>query len=221
MWVHGGSVRYLQQRQGIWSETVDVPVAQESEPRGIATNVDIAADYKGSLFLTWSAGDHVFLSEKLEGSDWSYPEIVSNSDKRSHDPQIVSDYQNSLHLAWVESPGRIMYRSRGSNGEWSLPIHLSGTDRRAASPLLAVDDNNGIYLAWKPIENPEDAVASIAISWKLQDNDSWSTSYFTYDGFASSITVDQTGAVHFLAREQKVNSGEPSLRYIIIALMLR
>src|SRR3989338_5057807 len=86
------------------------------------------------------------------------PVKISTSSNATVYPQIVTDSNGYLHIAWMEvandtsiwggfqNPG-ILY-SRWNGDTWSSPLKISENTGFAEIPSIAVDSANTIHVAW-------------------------------------------------------------------------
>jgi len=201
-------------KQGEWSEPVTIPNTDKVLGN---TVLNLKCDNNDNLYLTYYLENNIYLSEKVGNSPWTLPESISNPGKQSAFPDIVIDYNNALHLILWERPGRIVYRSRGTNGAWSRQEYLSDIDHICSTGELGIGTDGTVYAAWTQQQNVEDKGASLLVRWKTRDG-SWSPPYFVDVGHGrflslKSFAVDRNGQIHMLVVDE-MKPGEHVSRYI-------
>lgn len=136
-----------------WSAPINI-----SNNEGRSSNPSLSIDAEDTLYVAWEddiTGDlDIRLSYKPKGGSWSEPENVSLDPGNSQNPNLLSDAQGNLYLAWNdETPAKsgkweIYFATKPKGGSWSKPENISRNMGVSGLPIVALDSKDVLHLAW-------------------------------------------------------------------------
>jgi len=154
---------------------------------------DIAIDSEGNIHVVWlhydySANLDIFYS-KYDGTSWSAPINLSNSEAWSCGPKIAIDSDNRPHVVYEERKGGShLYYTFFDGTNWSTPYQL--VTQEGSYPAIAIDTHSGI----------------ICVTWNLggiwysfYNGTSWSLpGQISPSGVSSYLAIDSMGTFHLV-----------------------
>ena len=193
-WEQDGGIWYRSQRNGVWSEAVQV--ASDGDHPALA-----AAPDRETLYLAWSqefGGDYEIFSRRWDATlGWSAPKNVSSNDGGSSAPALAVSPDGLLHLIWADtSPGvSTLYHAVSSDG-LSWPVALPISDALGSNPTAVFDADGDLIVAWQY----RASFAENLRIWTARDrNGSWATPVALTDGSQHALAPDLSANAHRLA----------------------
>ncbi len=119
------------------------------------TGVKIRADYEGNLHVVWrdmDVSDHPtedIFYKTYRADRWGPDVNLSNGDEHVHNPSLVITTDNKVHVAWIGTGLRIVYRQWDSS--WQPLEHLTEGD--SMHSFMTSDRSNNLYIFYSA-DNP-------------------------------------------------------------------
>jgi hypothetical protein len=135
-----------------WSQAMNV-----SNNSGYSRCASLAVDSSGGVHLVWLEvfeGQSYYAFKPSGDSLFQPAEVLSDV---SGDPQLDSEIDGHLHVAWVSS-GDVYYIHKQPSGNWSSAENISNTTGTTwGIPHLAHDSDGRIHIVWSEDapDNPE------------------------------------------------------------------
>jgi len=146
VWEQDGGIWHRMQRNGVWTQPVQIVAEGEHPALAVAPTGDI-------VYLAWSqifGGNFEIFSSRWNGSAWSAGQNVSSNDGGSATPTIAVAASGDVHLLWSDtSPGiPTIYHAVSTDGlVWPTATPL--TDAHGANPTAVFADDGTLHVAWQ------------------------------------------------------------------------
>ncbi len=193
-WEQEGGIWCRSQRNGVWSDAVQV--ASEGEHPTLA-----AAPDEETLYLAWSqefGGNYEVFSRRWDAVDgWSAPKNVSSNDGGSSSPALAVSADGHVHLIWADtSPGvSTLYHAVSSDG-LSWPVALPIADALGGNPAVVFADDGEMVVAWQYRASFAD---NLRIWTARYRNGAWTTPVALTDGSQHALAPNLSANARRLA----------------------
>ena len=123
-------------------------------------NPDIACGPDGRLYAVWQDNQRgnwdIFLSISTDGTTWSAPVRVSDSDKNEINPALAVDKNSRVYVTWEDdrNGNADIYVADSTDGFAQKTVTRVTTDAAAQQdPDIAVNGDNTVVIAWTDARN--------------------------------------------------------------------
>ena len=115
----------------------------------------IAATEKGNVYVVWGDKNYIFSSSSQDnGTKFSVPILLSNSNKLASSPQIAATEKGDVYVVWVDKNSTggnsdIKFRSSNDSGKsFGGAKKLQGGNIISSSPQIAATKRGDVYVVW-------------------------------------------------------------------------
>lgn len=145
---------------GLWGEIIVL----ENQTNCIQSS--IAADSSGRIHLIYERfnGTISKIYYRQLNNTWSSPQLLSNSSITAHDPTILMDSNEGVHLAWIERDNKqetngLFYSYWTSERDFPQKelIHQEGLANELTNPQISLEPNDtNLYFLWEQTTGEND-----------------------------------------------------------------
>ncbi len=203
-------VFYMKYNGSTW--TSPIPISQDAPGYDQAWDSDLAIDSAGNPHVTYtympadSGNVRYTYYTKWNGTIWSEPINLTQSENFHQYPTIVADKLGKIHVAWKSTTGTNdpfnMVHRVWNGSTWSETVSVSGlvlNGVQESQPDMSIDKNDNVHIVWEESNYPTDSNYSIKYNKWTNAVSSWSTAflvssvaYQTVQGVPSVAVVSDT-----------------------------
>ena len=137
------------------------PIVQQTPGVFFGGNASIAASRDGVVHLVWvdtrSGTQQVWTKRFVPGSGWTADEQVVFSSTSSSAPSITADYNNHMHLVWVDNRSGnndIFYKEYVPGVGWdAIDTQVTLNTFSQIQPYVDADPRDNAYVVWTDLRN--------------------------------------------------------------------
>lgn len=137
------------------------PIVQQTPGAFFGGNASIAASRDGVVHLVWvdtrSGSQQVWTKRFVPGSGWTADEQLVFSSTASSAPSITADYENHMHLVWVDTRGGnndIFYKEYVPGVGWdAIDTQVTLNTSSQIQPYVDADPRDNVYAVWTDLRN--------------------------------------------------------------------
>jgi hypothetical protein len=137
------------------------PITEQTNGVFFAGNASIAASRDGVVHLVWvdtrSGTQQVWTKRFVPGSGWTADEQLVFSSTSSSAPSITADYNNHMHMVWVDNRGGnndIFYKEYVPGVGWDgIDTQVTLNTSSQIQPYVDADPRDNVYTVWTDLRN--------------------------------------------------------------------
>lgn len=137
------------------------PIVQQTSGLFFAGNASIAASRDGLVHLVWvdtrSGIQEIWTKRYVPGSGWTADEELVFSPTSASAPTITADYNNHVHLEWVDNRdgnNEIYYKEYTPGSGWDpVDTRVTVNSSTQIQPYVDADPRGNVYTVWTDLRN--------------------------------------------------------------------
>ncbi len=137
------------------------PIVKQTPGLSFAGNASIAASRDGVVHLVWvdtrTGFQEIWTKRYLPGSGWTPDEQLVFSPTSASAPTITADYNNHVHLEWVDSRdgnNEIYYKEYTPGPGWdAVDTRITVSASTQIQPYVDADPRGNVYTVWTDLRN--------------------------------------------------------------------
>ncbi len=137
------------------------PIIQQTPGFFFGGSASIAASRDGVVHLVWvdtrSGTQQIWTKRYVPGSGWTADEQLVFSPSSSSAPSITADYNNHMHLVWVDTRGGnsdVFYKEYVPGVGWgAIDTQVTLNASSQIQPYVDADPRGNVYAVWTDLRN--------------------------------------------------------------------
>ncbi len=137
------------------------PIVKQTPSLAFAGSASIAASRDGVVHLVWvdtrGGPQQIWTKRYVPGSGWTADEQLVFSSIGSSAPSITADYNNHMHLEWVDTRdgnSEIYYKEYVPGTGWdALDTRITVNASAQIQPYVDADPRGNVYTVWTDLRN--------------------------------------------------------------------